>query len=249
MKPLMFDTTAQRDEWSRRFAERSAHLGLTDPEHPALAQLGEDLHAEIMGAKTASACTCDASACACNARAAAAAPPMPEPAPTSDAHAVEMAAMSARLDDIEAQVAELAAAVSELMVAGLDVNQLTQPAQPAAVGGKSGLTLADRSYGWDATAAEGRVREWATSGGTVDWAKYGQAFFWHADNPSKLGDFKLGFADIVNGKLTAVPRGIFAVAGALAGARGGVDIPASDRDAVKSKVAGYYDKLGAKPPF
>jgi len=46
----------------------------------------------------------------------------------------------------------------------------------------------------------------------------------------------LQFADVIGQTLTAMPRGIFAVAGVLAGARGGVDIPADEQDAIKAKV-------------
>lgn len=118
-------------------------------------------------------------------------------------------------------------------------------------GGKSGLPLGERFAEWDGPAAAKRVREWAgVDGDNPDWAKYGQAFFWHAENPSKLGDFKLPFADVVGGKLTAMPRGIFAAAASMQGSRGEKpDIPGADVDGVKSKISAYYRKMKMKAPW
>jgi hypothetical protein len=118
-------------------------------------------------------------------------------------------------------------------------------------GGKSGLPIGDRGAEWDAGAAIGRVRAWAgVDGAKPDWNRYGQAFFWHAPNPSKLGDFKLPFADVVDGKLTAMPRGIFAAAAAMQGSRGSKpDIPAADAESVRSKISAYYRKMKMKAPW
>jgi len=43
-----------------------------------------------------------------------------------------------------------------------------------------------------------------------------------------------------------VPRGIFAVAGVLQGARGGVDISETDQDHIRDTVDRYYQKLREK---
>jgi hypothetical protein len=120
-------------------------------------------------------------------------------------------------------------------------------------GGKAGLPIGDRGLPWDKDAADARLRKWAgvdtAEPSPAAWNKYGQAFFWHASNPSKLGDFKLPFADVIDGTLTAVPRGIFAAAGALQGARSGVDVPPGDVDAIQSKISGYYRKLKMTAPW
>ena len=84
------------------------------------------------------------------------------------------------------------------------------------------LPLADRDKEWDASAVEKRVRAWAGGEDNMNWDKYRRAFFWYdEDNPELFGSYKLGFADIIDGKLTAIPRGIFAVAAVLQGGRGG----------------------------
>lgn len=110
------------------------------------------------------------------------------------------------------------------------------------------LPLSDRDVAWDATAAEGSVRAWASSDGsgdadTMDWARYGRAFFWvDSAAADQFGSYKLGFARVEGGDLQAVWRGVTAVAGVLQGARGGVDIPEADQARVKTACGRYYDK-------
>lgn len=111
------------------------------------------------------------------------------------------------------------------------------------------LPLADRERPWDGPGATQGVQTWASSDGsgdkdTIDWAKLRKAFFWYdAENAENLGSYKLIFADVIDGELTAVPRGIFAGAVVLQGGRTGVDIPEADMDGVKSHVSRYYAKM------
>jgi HK97 family phage prohead protease len=115
---------------------------------------------------------------------------------------------------------------------------------PRMATGASDLPIAPRDTTWDAAAADKRVQEYAGGKDNMDWAKYGKAFF-YVDETKKelLGSYKLQFADVIDGSLVAVPKGIFAVAGVLNGARGGVDIPDSDAMEIKDKVAAYYARL------
>lgn len=111
------------------------------------------------------------------------------------------------------------------------------------------LPLADHSRKWDTKAAEGRVRSWADAEDGPN-AKYREAFLWYdGDNADKFGAYKLQIADVVDGKLTAVPRGIFAAAAAIQGARGGVDIPESDVPGVKRNIERYYSRLEQTAPW
>jgi len=57
------------------------------------------------------------------------------------------------------------------------------------------------------------------------------------------------FADVVNGRLVAVPRGIMAAGDVMQGSRGGVDLPKSDIERVKSHLAKYYKKMGDEAPW
>lgn len=106
------------------------------------------------------------------------------------------------------------------------------------------LPLADRDREWTAAEAERRVRIWAGGEDDMTWSKYQQAFFWYdEESPELFGSYKLGFTDIINNRLTAIPRGIFAVGAVIMGARGGVDIPEDDMVKVKSHAEKYYAKM------
>lgn len=141
-----------------------------------------------------------------------------------------------------------------------EVSVVTFPANPKATIRRvksavpfQDLPLADRGRAWDAESAESRVRQWAGGGASIedmDWDKYRQAFLWYdGDNPEAVTSYKLQIADIISGELTAVPRAIFAAAGAMLGARGGVDIPDNQRSRVVSHLERYYSKLDMESPF
>ena len=123
------------------------------------------------------------------------------------------------------------------------MNPATATLSAKAVTGAAGLPLAPRGRAWDASAAEGRVRTWAEATDAPN-AKYASAFFWHdSENADQYTAYKLQFADVLDGELKAVPRGLFAVAGVLSGARGGADIPETDQAAIKRKVSAYYQRM------
>jgi len=113
--------------------------------------------------------------------------------------------------------------------------------------GSTDLPIAARDKAWSAAAADKRVQKYAGGKDAMDWEKYGKAFFYcDESDKEKLGSYKLQFADVVDGELVAVPRAIFAVAAVLNGARGGVDIPEADKEAIKDKVTAYYEKMAEK---
>jgi len=111
------------------------------------------------------------------------------------------------------------------------------------------LPLADRDVEWDSTAAIGRVKEFTDSTDEPS-ATYKRAFLWYdRENSNTFGAYKLPIADVINGRLTAVPRAIFAAAAALQGARGGVNIPEGDRPGVIRHIERYYAKMDMESPF
>lgn len=144
-----------------------------------------------------------------------------------------------------------------LVGVGADRNALTDADYPKHI--KSvvpfgSLPLADRDRPWSASKAKKRVQEWAGGEDGLDTAtiqkKYKRAFFWwDAEKPETLKSYKLPFADIIDGALTAIPRGIFAAAGAISGARGGVDIPDNEKDVVITNIKKYYKKMDLDDPF
>ncbi len=111
------------------------------------------------------------------------------------------------------------------------------------------LPLADRDREWDGDAAEKRVRRWADAKDEPN-EKYRNAHVWYdKDKKDNFTAYKLLVADVVDGRLHAVPRGVMAAAAVLQGSRGGVDLPASDVDRVRSHLAKYYDKMGEDAPW
>lgn len=105
--------------------------------------------------------------------------------------------------------------------------------------GDAGLPWAPRDHAWDSAAAAQRVADWAKGdSNAIDPTKYSRAFLWRDPDqpPMSVSAYKLGFADIVDGQLRAVLRGVFAAASA----RGRVGIPDSEMDAVKAKLAALY---------
>ena len=111
------------------------------------------------------------------------------------------------------------------------------------------LPLADRDRAWDGTAAEKRVRDWAGAQDEPN-EKYRDAHVWYdADKKENFGSYKLLVADVVDGRLRAVPRAVMAAGNVMEGSRGGVDLPAADIDRVKSHLAKYYRKMDDEPPW
>jgi hypothetical protein len=120
----------------------------------------------------------------------------------------------------------------------------------AAMSGDLDLPIHDeRDAQWDGDKAASRVLEWATGDdGTIDAAKLAQAFLWRDPDASAdtLAAYKLGIADVYDGRLEIVARAVFAVAGVLQGAMGGVDIPADEQDQLRERVEELYERFTEK---
>jgi hypothetical protein len=111
------------------------------------------------------------------------------------------------------------------------------------------LPLADRDRKWDGGAAEKRVRKWAGAEDKPN-ARYRDVHLWYdADSKDNFTAYKLLIADVVDGRLVAVPRGVMAAGNIMDGARGGIDLPKDDISRVKSHLAKYYRKMGDQPPW
>jgi hypothetical protein len=109
--------------------------------------------------------------------------------------------------------------------------------------------LADRDREWDGAAAERRIRKWAGAEDEPN-EKYREAHVWY-DGAKKdnFTAYKLLIADVINGKVEAVPRGVMAAGNIMQGARGGADLPSGDIDRVKSHLEKYYKKMGEDAPW
>ena len=111
------------------------------------------------------------------------------------------------------------------------------------------FALADADREWDGDAADKRVRKWADAEDQPN-QKYRDTHVWYdADKKENFTAYKLLICDVVNGRVLAVPRGVMAAGGIMQGARGGIDIPATDVDRVKSHLAKYYRKMDRTPPW
>ncbi|HEY0167708.1 MAG TPA: hypothetical protein VGB75_11770 [Jatrophihabitans sp.] len=109
------------------------------------------------------------------------------------------------------------------------------------------LAASDRS--WDGAAAEKRVRAWAGAEDEPN-PRYRDAHVWYdAEKKENFTAYKLLIADVLDGKLVAVPRAVHAAAAVLQGSRGGINLPDKDIDRVKSHLAKYYAKLDETPPW
>jgi hypothetical protein len=113
----------------------------------------------------------------------------------------------------------------------------------------SDLPLADRSRRWNGAAAEKRVRKWADAQDGPN-AKYRKAHLWYdAEKKDEFTGYKLLIADVVDGALKAVPRGVIAAAGIVDGARGGLNVPDGDLPKLRRHLGRYYSKMGEQPPW
>jgi len=121
------------------------------------------------------------------------------------------------------------------------------------VGGSRSLSIADEGHAWDVSGAKSRIAKWASDGSgdkdKVSWTKYKRAFgYYDPDKSEEFGGYKLPFADVIDNSLKAVWKGCAAVVAALNGARGGVDIPETDRKGVYNLMKVYYKKFDKPIP-
>jgi len=116
------------------------------------------------------------------------------------------------------------------------------------------LPLGPEDEAWDHDAALARVKEWAGGGDSLeemDWEKFRSAHvLWDKESPEQMGSYKLLIADVVDGKMTAMPRGIFAAAVALQGGRAPVrEFDDGDVEGAKKHLSRYYDRMERTAPW
>jgi len=114
------------------------------------------------------------------------------------------------------------------------------------------LPLADEGRRWDVNAARKRIIKFC--GGpdkdNMDWAKFRKYHLWYdAKAPENITSYKFLIADVIDGKVYAIPRAIYASAAILQGARGGTNIPEDEQEKMKAHLEKYYKKLGKEPPW
>lgn len=105
------------------------------------------------------------------------------------------------------------------------------------------LPFADREREWDSNKAVASIRQYTNS---VDEPSddYGDYFFYYDEKAEdNFTAYKLPFVDIIDGEANIIPKAIFAIAGALQGARGGLDVPTTDRQEIINKVNSLYIRM------
>lgn len=118
----------------------------------------------------------------------------------------------------------------------------------AKICGSKSLPTNDRED-WDGDAAESAMRK--NAGGPkkedINWSTYAKGFVYcDPDMKEEFGGYKLPFADVVDGKLTAIWGGVSAAMAAVHGSRGGVE--GVDKDAAHNFLASYYKKFDKEVP-
>jgi len=98
---------------------------------------------------------------------------------------------------------------------------------------------------WDADGTEQAWRAWVSEKdpsewGAAEWRRYRRRFLaYDADNPEKFASYKLPVVAIVEGEPHLFRRALIAAKAAIAGARGGVDLP----EGVKEQIAKWIDEV------
>jgi uncharacterized protein len=104
------------------------------------------------------------------------------------------------------------------------------------VGAARDLPLADTDRAWDGPAAQQRIF-------ALDAAQWRRAhLIYDADAPDLRGSYKLPFADVLNGALTAIPAGLRASASRLPQ----TDAPQAVLDEARAVLDGYFEALNAE---
>lgn len=104
------------------------------------------------------------------------------------------------------------------------------------------------SHRWDASAAIKRIDDLIKSS-DQSLRRKRNAFLWVNDNDNDNDKYEIPIADVIDGKLSVIPRAIFTAAATLQAARGVDNIPDSDRPAVIINIERYYNKMGLESPF
>ena len=106
----------------------------------------------------------------------------------------------------------------------------------------------DREWQWDGTDKMDELieRGWETVANAHAW--YDSAADPEHDPPREKGAYKLPHHELIDGRLQVVWRGVVAAMTVVNGARGGVDIPDSDRRKVYDHLAAHYAEFDEEPP-
>jgi hypothetical protein len=130
---------------------------------------------------------------------------------------------------------------AEVIVVGRAVEPHTSPKAPE-----------DREWNWHGTAQADKGDAILERGG---WDAFANAHAWYDpqqdtehDPPQEKQAYKLPHHEVVDGRVRVVWAGVRSAMQVVAGARGGVDIPESDRKGVYQHLAAHYEEFGKEAP-
>lgn len=129
---------------------------------------------------------------------------------------------------------------TQALVASVNEGAMTmEEAFQAAASGSTSLPLSDQGRAWDSGAARRRLR-----GDSDTPSQQYRAAHFFVDGPAdQFSSYHLPFADLVDGQLTAVWRGVTAAAAAVRGARGASGARFAP---ARPRIAAYYRKARTK---
>jgi HK97 family phage prohead protease len=104
------------------------------------------------------------------------------------------------------------------------------------VGASRNLPITDTDRAWDGPAAQQRIFVLPEA----DWKR--AHLIYDADATDLRGSYKLPFADVLNGELTAIPAGLRASASRLPQ----TDAPQAALDEARAVLDGYFEKFNAE---
>lgn len=109
--------------------------------------------------------------------------------------------------------------------------------------------IAEDDTAWNGKQAVKDIREATGSTEEPNKAYKRGFFFYDPDDADDYSGYKMPKLMKVGDDLKYIPKGLAAVVGALAGARGGVDIPEADKEKIKGQLNQLYKKMGKEEPF
>jgi len=114
---------------------------------------------------------------------------------------------------------------------------------------KATPTLPD-SASWNANESKRRIKDWAKkTDGDISFAKYRRAFAWFDhENSEKLTSYKLPHHDVRGSELVVNWRAVASAMASLLGARGGVNIPDSEKRGIYNHLKKHYAQYDRPVP-
>jgi hypothetical protein len=118
-------------------------------------------------------------------------------------------------------------------------DQAVENALVGSVIGSTGLPVGDRSRTWDGSGATKRML-----GVGAETARRGHLYRDPEGDADSASTYKLPFADVVDGTLTLIPKGV----AAAAGGRGvnAASIPESEKATIRGKICRMYGRIRSK---